>query len=491
MRRFVEQRISKDRENQARTQGIRNHLTVQNILAGHGRADLRVEAKRRAREQETERRELFNDYTFVKGEQDRERKGAIAEMEHRFAGEIERRKAESIREEQNRKRICESSEELRALKEKLHAAQVNKHRAAQMMEAQCRSAHEKMREQKIAEHMETERMEHMELERKLEIEKGKQKLRVKELNQAQIAHKEALREEARNEYLKEKGQVEQLVQRIQEEDEMEMAARRHKQNETRAILAQWMTEQEARRQEMIREEKAENDRIEAYAQHKRDQEEALAAEKERQELEKKRVLMKMIGDQEAKNKEAAELEKLRNDLYQEELEAQHRRREELQMKKRLEDRKEMMSAYAYQMNVKKEKEDLAKEEENRFRDQLMAKFLNDERLEKLNTEKRRMLIQRHKKEVERLLQERRKMYEAERSQELEERQRSQDEEEQRQLVIEQERQRLLAFHAKPLKDFLPKGTLERDTDLDIVMTARAQGVPDLQADAKKAPLTAR
>ena len=31
------------------------------------------------------------------------------------------------------------------------------------------------------------------------------------------------------------------------------------------VAQQWMTEQEARRQEMIREEKAENDRIETYA----------------------------------------------------------------------------------------------------------------------------------------------------------------------------------------------------------------------------------
>merc|ERR1719321_1888352 len=143
------------------------------------------------------------------------------------------------------------------------------------------------------------------------------------------------------------------------------------------------------------------------------------------------------------------------------------------------------------MNVKKEKEDLEKEEECRFRDQLMAKFMQDERLEKLNADKRRMMIQQHKREVERLLQERRKMYEAERNQELEERQRAQEEEDQRQLVIEQERQRLLAVHAQPLKDFLPKGTLERETDLDIVMTARAQGRPDLQADYQAPPLTAR
>jgi hypothetical protein len=491
MRRFVEQRISKDREAQAKTQTIRNHLVEHNILAGHGRADLRVEAKRRARESETERREFFTDYTFVKGEQDRERKGQIAEMESRFAAEIERRKAESIREEQNRKRICESSEELRALKEKLHAAQVNKHRAAQMMECQARSNHEKMREQKIAEHMETERMEHQELERKLDVEKAKQRYRVKEIIQEQISQKEALRDEANQEYMKEKSQVQGLVQRIQEEDEMELAARKMKQTEQRAILAQWMAERQARQEEMIRREKEENDKIEAYASDKRNMEESLAAEKERQETEKRKVLMKMIGDQEAKNKEAAELEKLRNDLYQEELEAEHRRREDLQMRKRLEDRKEMMTAYAYQMNVKKEKEELEKQEEAAFRDQLMQKFMQDERLEKMNAERRRRMIQQHKREVERLLQERRKMYEAERNQEMEERNQAQKEEEQRQLVIEQERQRLLAVHAQPLKDFLPKGTLERDSDLDIVMTARAQGRPDLAADYQAPPLTCR
>merc|ERR1719454_1098737 len=118
---------------------------------------------------------------------------------------------------------------------------------------------------------------------------------------------------------------------------------------------------------MIRREKEENDRIEQYAADKGNMEESLAAEKERQEIEKRKVLMKMIGDQEAKNKEAAELEKLRNDLCQEELEAEHRRREDLQMRKRLEDRKEMMTAYAYQMNVKKEKEELEKQEEAAFR----------------------------------------------------------------------------------------------------------------------------
>ena len=53
-------------------------------------------------------------------------------LEEDLAGELERRKANEQREEQNRKRICESSEELRRLKSKLHAAQVNKERHQQL-----------------------------------------------------------------------------------------------------------------------------------------------------------------------------------------------------------------------------------------------------------------------------------------------------------------------------------------------------------------------
>ena len=54
----------------------------------------------------------------------RTRKAVVSKMEDDIALELERRKADKIREEQNRKRICESSEELRHLKSKLHEAQV-------------------------------------------------------------------------------------------------------------------------------------------------------------------------------------------------------------------------------------------------------------------------------------------------------------------------------------------------------------------------------
>merc|ERR1712072_1588942 len=96
------------------------------------------------------------------------------------------------------------------------------------------------------------------------------------------------------------------------------------------------------------------------------------------------------------------------------------RREELQVRKKLEDRVEMMRAYEGAMQLKEEKKQMDREEEERFREQLMAKFVEDDRIEQLNDQKRRMKIQKHKREVERLLKEKQAMYELDRRQEVEE-----------------------------------------------------------------------
>merc|ERR550514_1009148 len=104
------------------------------------------------------------DYNHVKGAQDAERKRLITEAEERLADEIGRRNAEKTRKEQDRRRVCDGSEELRALKERLHAAKVNKERAQQLMEIQVRNEKDRRVDHAAAEHMENERLEHIELE---------------------------------------------------------------------------------------------------------------------------------------------------------------------------------------------------------------------------------------------------------------------------------------------------------------------------------------
>merc|ERR1711920_1077852 len=140
----------------------------------------------------------------------------------------------------DKRRICDGSEELRALKERLHMAKVNKERAQQLLEISVRKEKDRFIDHKVAEHMENERLEHIELEHKLNIEKSKQRERVKHINQQQIAMKEAQKEEAKAEYLKEKAQVEELVNKIAKEDADEFHAREEKKAESRAMLLKFM-----------------------------------------------------------------------------------------------------------------------------------------------------------------------------------------------------------------------------------------------------------
>ena len=89
----------------------------------------------------------------------------------------------------------------------------------------------------------------------------------------------------------------------------------------------------------------------------------------------------------------------------------------------------------------------------------MAKFAEDDRIELLNAQKRRMKQQEHKRAVEALLEERRIQAQSERERELLDQKREKEEAKVRAEIIEEERQQLLAKHVKNLLGFLPKGVL--------------------------------
>lgn len=443
-KRCIEQRIIKRREQEARTTELKQRLVENNIYAGYGKSDLTVEKKRRALSEGAERRELLTDYSYVKAEQDKIRKAQITMLEEQLADELSKRKAESMRYEMDKRRICDSSEELRQLKERLHMAKVNKERAQQLLEIEVRKEKHRLADHSLAEHMENERLEQQELEHKLDIEKRKQRERVKVINQQQIAMKEASREEALKEYIKERKQVEELVAKIAEEDAKEAKARSEKQVESRHMLQKFMLEQKANQEKIEAEERAENERIEQFARDKREREERMERERQEKEKEKTRVLNAMLGKMEAKNKEAEELEILRNELHFEELQAEARRLDEMRMRKKLEDR------------------------EAKMRDELMKKFAEDDRLEQVSEHKRRMKVEQHKREAERLVELRREMYELAREKEREEQDALRADEDQRKTIIEEERRRLLREHGRELKKFLPKHTLESMEDYQLL-----------------------
>lgn len=94
--------------------------------------------------------------------------------------------------------------------------------------------------------------------------------------------------------------------------------------------------------------------------------------------------------------------------------------------------------------------------EEEFKKKLMQKFAEDERLEQMNAQKRRLKEQEHKREIERLWQEKLAIYRAQREIELEEKRIKEEEEKRKLMVIEMEKERLLREHGMVLSQYNPK-----------------------------------
>ena len=73
-----------------------------------------------------------------------------------------------------------------------------------------------------------------------------------------------------------------------------------------------------------------------------------------------------------------------------------------------------MAAKDYQRKLKEERMAEEKRIEDEFKQKLMQKFAEDERLEQMNAQKRRMREQEHKREIERLWLEKLAIYRAQR-----------------------------------------------------------------------------
>lgn len=132
----------------------------------------------------------------------------------------------------------------------------------------------------------------------------------------------------------------------------------------------------------------------------------------------------------------------------------------------------MMAANEYQKKLKMERLRQQEAEEEDFRRRMMDKFADDERIEQMNAQKRRMKMMEHKREVDRLLEERRSMYEREKEVELED----QEEEERRaqalRSLIEEERKKILAEAAGKLGlAYMPRGVLSSKEDYDMFKAA--------------------
>ncbi|NP_001397358.1 meiosis-specific nuclear structural protein 1 isoform 2 [Mus musculus] len=135
---------------------------------------------------------------------------------------------------------------------------------------------------------------------------------------------------------------------------------------------------------------------------------------------------------------------------------------------RLRRQREMKQDFEDQMALKELILQAAKEEEETFKKAMLAKFAEDDRIELMNAQKQRMKQLEHKRAVEKLIEERRSQFLADKQRELEELQLQQRRQGCINEIIEEERLRLLKEHAAKLLGYLPKGVFKREDDVDML-----------------------
>jgi hypothetical protein len=107
------------------------------------------------------------------------------------------------------------------------------------------------------------------------------------------------------------------------------------------------------------------------------------------------------------------------------------------------------------------------EEDQKFKEQLLAKFAEDERLDQLSEQRRKQKMAEHMKEAERLAQIKRDQARAAEQAERELWEAEQRRQDERRRLIQEERLRLLREHAIKLWGYLPKGTILNEEELAV------------------------
>eukprot|EP00929_Paragymnodinium_shiwhaense_P067250 TRINITY_DN33868_c0_g2_i1.p1 TRINITY_DN33868_c0_g2~~TRINITY_DN33868_c0_g2_i1.p1 ORF type:complete len:822 (+),score=265.87 TRINITY_DN33868_c0_g2_i1:195-2660(+) len=464
--RHVEGKIRRELAAEDRREHVRSGLRQDGIAAAHAVSNWRVDALRRQREDAAERRVLFTDYTYAQAEQEKEEQQQANEIQERLADELCKRKAAEAREEAYRQKIVASSDQLRLLKEKLKTAAMNKARAMQMVDRQAREEEDRDQEAHMAAYLEEQRLNALEKLAEQEREKAQQRGQVLLLQQQQVADKEVQRyHEGQEQLAKEKQDVEEVVSRIMEEDRQAQELQRKQQEERRMVMDFYRDQY----REQIRAQDARDMELEQknqeFMRRKREEVDRLAQEEASRKREKDKEVAAMVAEREDEFRKEEERRRILESLELEEQLERHRQREELEARKRREDIVARQRDQQEYLERKRQREQHREEEERRFREELAAKLANDDRIEQMSAQKRRMKLLEHRREVDRQVEERRKLYEAARQRELHEEQLKKEEEDRQAHIVEEERKKLLEEHAQPLRNFLPKGVLQNEAEL--------------------------
>lgn len=443
-------------------------------ISGSMNSDERVRTMRRQREQGDRDAELKIEQSIEYQKKLAEQR--LSQKEDEVIGEaLQRQELQRKREELEIRRIREQSTELRDLEQKLRAAYLTKDLNRQKEEKKQAEMRKAQEERLLDIELEADRLRKLKADEEKRASLVAQAYEKKRVLDIQMEERHMAQKQAYEEFQREKRMVDDIIAKIMEEERLEQMEKMKKRNESVEMMRQFMEDRERWKAEEVRRQQAEDDAINKYKESVASRDGAWAERQKALEEEKQRIFDRISAEVTAKQREQEEFLELQIVLSMQEAEEKRVREDKARAEKRLRDKVEMMAANEHQKAVKAQILAQEAEEEEKFRQRMLQKFADDEKTEQMANDKRRMRVQAHKKAVEDLIVKRREERAAAKAAEVAD---INDQKERERLLretIEKERQRILGEHAARLGlDFLPRGLLANQSDLQMFKDAQAQ-----------------
>ncbi len=211
---------------------------------------------------------------------------------------------------------------------------MNKDRSQQIREKQVRRLNDIVKDAEIDE-MILEKLEiEQQMQQEAEIQKKMEKLNSKYVIQNQMKDKEKLKEESRQEYLRDKFLVNDAVQKIIMEDMDNQREIQRKKELNKKHMYEAYDEKERRKQEHIANEKMEREKERQYYQEVARRDKELQMKKAAIQEEKDKIFEKLAAEENKRQADKEYWESVRNELYIEENERREKIKELEQKEKK-------------------------------------------------------------------------------------------------------------------------------------------------------------
>ena len=354
-------------------------------------------------------------------------------------------------------KIYDENSDIKAIRDAIASAKLNKERCMQIQENQTRRLQNLIKDTEADDQI----LHQLEAERKRAAEEEEKKHRdrviAKKMLQDQMKEKEKLKEEGRKEYEKDMRDVNAIMDRIRQEDLAAKAEDERKKNIARSYMENAYAEKAERKLREKEDEELRKEKERKYFEEVEQREAEQQAKKNAIQFEKDKIFDQLATQAAQKQAEDEYWEKVRNDLY---IEQENRKAKiaELEEKaKRQRQKEEMLASAIQQMKEKEQRKKDEAAEEAMFKQKLLEQYKNDEKLELDNLAKRKQKEKEFYAEVERLWKLKIDQYEAQKAQALKELEDAKKEEEAKRILIEKEKERLIRENEDLLKKYYAKG----------------------------------